>query len=405
MLTEESILAKDIYLLTHGGDFLIPYYGGNETFKHISIVDILEDKVKKEDIENKIVIVGATAVGIYDLRVTPLSSVLPGVEKHANVVAAIIDGKTLLPASSFLVSLLIFLSGIISILFYKKLKAGYSMIVLMSLLVIVFSISFVFFKNGIWLSIVYISGNLVTQFLTTITIKYAYSEKEARQIKKIFSSYVTEKIVNELIKNPSMAKLGGARREVTVLFSDIRDFTTLSEKLPPEKVVEILNEYFSTMAEIIFKWEGTLDKFMGDAIMVFWGAPLPQNDHPEKALKCAIEMISKLRYLHSKWKAENKPLLKIGIGISTGEVLVGNIGAEGKKMDYTVIGDHVNLACRLEKLNKQFDSEILISEFTYERMKETIDSEYLDSIYVEELGTILVKGKETPVKIFKVSLR
>ncbi|MGB9934643.1 CHASE2 domain-containing protein [Thermodesulfovibrio yellowstonii] len=387
------------------GRFLIPYYGGNETFKHISIVDILEDKVKKEDIENKIVIVGATAVGIYDLRVTPLSSVLPGVEKHANVVAAIIDGKTLLPASSFLVSLLIFLSGIISILFYKKLKAGYSMIVLMSLLVIVFSISFVFFKNGIWLSIVYISGNLVTQFLTTITIKYAYSEKEARQIKKIFSSYVTEKIVNELIKNPSMAKLGGARREVTVLFSDIRDFTTLSEKLPPEKVVEILNEYFSTMAEIIFKWEGTLDKFMGDAIMVFWGAPLPQNDHPEKALKCAIEMISKLRYLHSKWKAENKPLLKIGIGISTGEVLVGNIGAEGKKMDYTVIGDHVNLACRLEKLNKQFDSEILISEFTYERMKETIDSEYLDSIYVEELGTILVKGKETPVKIFKVSLR
>lgn len=279
------------------------------------------------------------------------------------------------------------------------------MIVLMSLLVIVFSISFVFFKNGIWLSIVYISGNLVTQFLTTITIKYAYSEKEARQIKKIFSSYVTEKVVNELIKNPSMAKLGGARREVTVLFSDIRDFTTLSEKLPPEKVVEILNEYFSTMAEIIFKWEGTLDKFMGDAIMVFWGAPLPQNDHPEKALKCAIEMISKLRYLHSKWKAENKPLLKIGIGISTGEVLVGNIGAEGKKMDYTVIGDHVNLACRLEKLNKQFDSEILISEFTYERMKETIDSEYLDSIYVEELGTILVKGKETPVKIFKVSLR
>lgn len=387
------------------GRVLIPYYGGNETFKYLSIADILENKVKKEDIENKIVIVGATAVGIYDLRVTPLSSALPGVEKHANVIAAIIDEKTLLPASSSVVSLLIFLSGIISILFYKKLRAGYSVIVLLGLLIIVFSISFSFFKNGIWLSIVYISGNLVTQFLIITTIKYAYSEKEARQIKKIFSSYVTEKVMNELIKNPSTAKLGGARREVTVLFSDIRDFTTLSEKLPPEKVVEILNEYFNTMAEIIFKWEGTLDKFMGDAIMVFWGAPLPQNDHAERALKCAIEMISKLRYLYNKWKVENKPLLKIGIGISTGEVLVGNIGAEGKKMDYTVIGDHVNLACRLEQLNKQFNSEILISECTYERVKEKIEIEYQDSIYVEELGTILVKGKKTPVKIFKLSLK
>lgn len=387
------------------GRVLIPYYGGNETFKYFSIADILENKVKKEDIEDKIVIVGATAVGIYDLRVTPLSTALPGVEKHANVTAAIIDGKTLLPASSFVVLLLIFLSGILSILFYKQLKAGYSVIVLLSLLIIVFSVSFILFKNGTWLSIIYISGNLIIQFLTTITIKYAYSEKEAKQIKKIFSSYVTEKVVNELIKNPSMAKLGGARTEVTVLFSDIRDFTVLSEKLPPEKVVELLNEYFSAMAEVIFKWEGTLDKFMGDAIMVFWGAPLPQNDHAERAVKCAVEMIRKLRYLCRKWEVENKPLFRIGIGISTGEVLVGNIGAEGKKMDYTVIGDHVNLASRLENLNKQFDSEILISEFTFEKVKEKIDAEFLSSIYIEELGVISVKGKEIPVKIFKLSLR
>ncbi|MDW7972519.1 MAG: adenylate/guanylate cyclase domain-containing protein [Thermodesulfovibrio sp.] len=386
------------------GRVLIHYYGKNESFRYISIVDILENKIKKEDIENKIVIVGATAVGVYDLKVTPFSSALPGVEKHANVIAAIIDEKNLLPASSFFVLLIIFLTGTISIIFYRRLKALYSLVFLIFLLVATFLFSFFLFKNGVWLSVVYISGNLIFQFLATITIRYAYSERETRQIKRIFSSYVTEKVMNELIKNPSMAKLGGAKTEVTVLFSDIRDFTALSERLPPEKVVEILNEYFSEMAEIVFKWDGTLDKFMGDAIMVFWGAPFPQSDHPERALKCAIEMISKLRFLHNKWNKENKPLLRIGIGISTGEVIVGNIGAEGKKMDYTVIGDHVNLACRLESLNKHFNSEILISESTFERVKKKIEEGFFGSLYVEELGVISVRGKQKPIGIYRVSI-
>ncbi|MEN2994830.1 MAG: adenylate/guanylate cyclase domain-containing protein [Thermodesulfovibrio sp.] len=403
-------LTKGVYLgrryipTDKWGRVLIYYYGKNESFRYISIVDILENKVKKEDIENKIVIVGATAVGVYDLKVTPFSSALPGVEKHANVIAAIIDGKNLLPASSFFVFLMIFLTGTISSIFYRRLKALYCLVFLIFLLGAIFLFSFFLFKNGVWFSVVYISGNLVFQFLATITIRYAYSEKETRQIKRIFSSYVTEKVMNELIKNPSMAKLGGAKTEVTVLFSDIRDFTALSERLPPEKVVEILNEYFSEMVEIVFKWDGTLDKFMGDAIMVFWGAPLPQSDHPERALKCAIEMISKLRFLHNKWEKENKPLFKIGIGISTGEVIVGNIGAEGKKMDYTVIGDHVNLACRLESLNKHFNSEILISETTFERVKKKIEEGFFGPLYVEELGVISVRGKQKPIGIYRVSI-
>ncbi len=387
------------------GRILIPYYGGNGTFRHISIVDILEKKVKKEDLEERIVLIGATAVGIYDLRVTPMSSALPGVEKHANVIASLIEGKSILPVSSYVVILLILVSLFSAIFLYQRLKAGYCLIVLLSLLSGVFIVSFYLFTKNTWLSVIYVSGSLFAHFLTTITMRYAYSEKEARRIKKIFSSYVTEKVVNELIKNPSMAKLGGERREVTILFSDIRGFTTLSEKLPPEKVVELLNEYFAHMAEIIFKWEGTLDKFMGDAIMVFWGAPLPQNDHEERALQCAIEMIKKLRSLCKKWDEKGKPQLKIGIGINTGEVLVGNIGAEGKKMDYTVIGDSVNLASRLEGLNKEFNSEIIISEFTFKKLKEKIAAGFFGTVDIEELGEISVKGKEKPVKIYKVSVK
>ncbi|MEN2985935.1 MAG: adenylate/guanylate cyclase domain-containing protein [Thermodesulfovibrionaceae bacterium] len=199
-----------------------------------------------------------------------------------------------------------------------------------------------------------------------------------------------------------MAKLGGERRDVTVLFSDIRGFTALSEKIQPENVIELLNEYFAAMTEVIFKWEGTLDKFIGDAIMVFWGAPLPQPDHAERAVRCAIEMSQKLRELCKKWSYENKPTINIGIGINTGEVLVGNIGVEGKKMDYTVIGDHVNLASRLEGLNKEFNSEIIISEFTFQRIDNLIKKGAFNPVIFKELGEIRVKGREKTVRIYAV---
>ncbi len=178
----------------------------------------------------------------------------------------------------------------------------------------------------------------------------------------MFSSYVTERIVNELIKNPDMAKLGGERREITLLFSDVRGFTSFSEKHTPEEVVSILNEYLGAMTGIVFKWEGTLDKFIGDAILAFWGAPMHQENHAELAVKCALEMVSTLRQLQQKWPSEGKPALDCGIGINTGEVIVGNIGAEGKKMDYTIIGDHVNLGSRIESLTRKYNVHILMTD-------------------------------------------
>lgn len=385
------------------GRILINYYGGNETFRHIPIVDILEGKIKREEVEEKIVLVGATAVGIYDLRVTPTSPALPGVEKHANVIESIISERYIREVPQAYVILILAISGFCGLILFGRLKASHSLLALLLFILSFFLSSYFLFKYlGLWLSQFYLYANTVSQFILLSAIRYAISEREARRIRRMFSNYVTERVVNELIKNPSLLKLGGERREVSILFSDIRGFTSFSEKVPPEEVVNTLNEYFARMTDVIFKWEGTLDKFMGDAIMVFWGAPLSQTDHAERALACALEMKESLDELCQNWEKENKPKLKIGIGVNTGEVLVGNIGAEGKKMDYTVIGDHVNLASRLEGLNKKFQSEIIISEFVLEKVKKKIEDGFFGPVLVKGLGLIVVKGKEKPVKIYSV---
>ena len=384
------------------GRILIHYYGTNESFKYISIVDILDGKVKKEEIEEKIVLIGAVAVGIHDLKVTPTSSALPGIEKHANVIASIIEGRYIVPLKDHYVIAIILLSGLLATLLYNRLKAAYSLAVLILFLSFFFFLSYSLFLSNVWLSQFYIFSSLFSEFIVTIAVRYAISEKEARWIRRIFSSYVTERVVNELIKNPSLARLGGERREVTILFSDIRGFTSLSEKIAPEEVVRILNEYFGKMTEVILKWEGTLDKFMGDAIMVFWGAPLNQKDHAERAIRCAIDMLKEARSLSERWKEEGGPPLRIGVGINTGEVLVGNIGAEGKKMDYTVIGDHVNLASRLEGLNKKFNTDLIISEFTLEKVRSLFENGLFGPYSARGIGNVIVKGKERPVRIYTI---
>jgi adenylate cyclase len=385
------------------GRMLIPYLGPTGTFKTISAVDVLENRLSPDEILNKIILVGATAVGIYDLRVTPLSPVMPGVEKHANVIASILQHRflTWLPLKYTLVLLLF--TGIFSLIAFHYLKAFFSFLIfIFSALSISLGTYFLFSTKGLFLAPGAPLLTLFAVFISQTALKYAYSERQAKEIRNMFASYVTERVVNQLINNPSMIKLGGERKIVTVLFSDVRGFTSLSEKMPPEKVVELLNEYFKAMTEIIFKWEGTLDKFIGDAIMVFWGAPLPQEDHARRAVKCAVEMVNQLKILQKKWKAKGKPLLDIGIGINTGEVLVGNIGVEGKKMDYTVIGDHVNLASRLEGLNKKFGTKIIISEFTLKEIESELLRGELEGMRIKGLVEVAVKGKEKPVKIYEV---
>ena len=374
------------------GRMLINYRGPNNTFPLYSVSDILDGTAPAGSLKDKVVLIGATAIGIYDLRVTPFSTNLPGIEMHASVVDNILRGDFITRSEAFIVPL-IFLFALVLGIFIPRLgaKAG------AALFLVLFAgyggfVYYLFVSKGIWFDLVYPSSALFFGYMSQTAYRFFTEERRARDIRKMFSSYVSKRIVDELIKDPSKAKLGGDRKEITVLFSDIRGFTSFSEKHQPEEVVSLLNEYLGAMTEIVFTHEGTLDKFVGDAIMALWGAPVGQPDHAERACRCALDMIIKLKELQKKWESEGKYVIDIGIGINTGDMVVGNMGAEGKKMDYTVIGDNVNLGARLEGLTRQYNNHIIISEFTYEKVK--------DLVQVNELGSVTVKGKQLPVVIY-----
>lgn len=400
----KGIQAGKIYIPTdRWGRTFTNYYGPEQTFRHISISDILDDKIRPELLKGKIVLIGATAIGIYDLRVTPLSAAMPGVEKHASVIASILENRFLKTVSFSTDLIALLLSGALFSIIIVRFKAvGASWFTFLFFSVIFLSAYYLFAHKGLLVNITYPSINILLIFISNTAYNYMVEERYAKRIRAMFSSYSTERVVNELIKNPNMAKIGGERREVTVLFSDIRGFTTFSEKYSPEEVVAILNEYLGAMTEVIFKWEGTLDKFIGDAIVVFWGAPHRQENHAELAIRCAMNMINRLGELQEKWKAEGRETLDMGIGINTGEVIVGNIGAEGMKMDYTVIGDNVNLGARLEALTRRYDAYILISEFTMSKIKTVVETGKLGHVSARGLERVIVKGKKRPIGIYEV---
>lgn len=385
------------------GRMLINYYGPEHTFRHLSISDILDGNVKPGMLEGRIVLIGATAVGIYDLRVTPFSPAMPGIEKHASVIMSILDNRLLTGASRSANIAIVIFSGFIFSLLVTRFRALWASVITALALLSIFSAGYyVFAYKQIWVNMAYPSANILLIFISVTAYHFAVEEKYARRIRAMFSNYVTERLVNEMIKNPDMAKLGGERRCVTVLFSDVSGFTAFSEKHAPEEVVAILNEYLHAMTEVIFKWEGILDKFIGDAIVAFWGAPMRQENHSELAVRCALNMVKRLGELQEKWKSEGKDPLSMGIGINTGEVIVGNIGAEGMKMDYTVIGDHVNLGARIESLTRKYNVYLLMSEYVVNNIRGLVASKKIGHVSVKGLENVIVKGKETPVGIYEI---
>jgi len=401
--TEGVQLGKKFIPTDFWGRTLIYYYGPERTFQYISVLDVIEKKIEPSRIKDKIVLIGATAVGIYDLRVTPTSPAMPGIEKHASVIASFLHGDFILKVANITNVLIVLISGILFSFLIVRLRAIYGAILAFAFISIIFFIGyFLFFVKGLWIDLSYSGNNLVIIYFVITAYRYATEERYAKKIRGMFSSYVTEKLVDELIKHPDLAKLGGERREITVLFSDVRGFTTFSEKHTPEEVVAMLNEYLGEMTRIIFLWDGTLDKFVGDEIVAFWGAPVPQEDHAELALKCTFHMVRRLKELEEKWVSEGKEPLRAGFGINTGDMIVGNIGAEGKKMDYTVIGDNVNLGARVEGLTRTYNTDIIITEFTLNKTKDIIMKGTFGHVSVRGLDMVVVKGKAKPVYIYEI---
>ena len=249
--------------------------------------------------------------------------------------------------------------------------------------------------NGVLINVVNPSLALVFTYLGTAVYQYLSERQQKAMIKGVFSHYLNPAVVNILVNDPSKAKLGGDLRDLTIFFSDIASFTTISEHYhgKPEGLVELLNEYLEEMTTIVLKYEGTLDKYIGDAIMAFWGAPIPQRDHALRACMAGLEMQVRLTELRKKWKKEGRPELVARCGINTGSVIAGNMGGKDR-FDYTVIGDPVNLASRLEGANKQYETFIMISEFTHKLVQKHVT--------VRELDLIQVKGKNEPVKVYEL---
>jgi len=378
------------------GKMLINYLGPVKTFPHYSITDILHENLPKGTFNDKIVLVGATATAIYDIRNTPFSRIYPGLEIHATVVDNILNRDFLeKPKWTGIYDVLaILLLGLLTGLAVRRVSALKGIFFSSVLFIIYIWISrWLFIHWGIWVNIIYPLLALALIYTSLTVYRYLTEERERKKIKGAFTYYVSSSVVNEMLKHPEKLKLGGDRKDLSVLFSDIRGFTTIAEGLTPEDLVHLLNEYLTIMTDIVFKYDGTLDKYMGDAIMAIYGAPLDLPDHPIKACQSALEMIKELKRLNQKWIGEGKQPMDIGIGINTNPMMVGNMGSE-QRFDFTVMGDSVNLGSRLEGANKSYKTNIIISEFTFERVK--------NELVCMELDSVRVKGKSQPVKIYNL---
>ena len=393
-------LGEMVIPMDERGGLLVNYRGGRNTFPgysfHKVISDESEERPRAVDFKGKIVLVGATAIGLYDARVTPFDTSLPGVEIHATLIDNILRRDFILrPEWIWAIEIpVIIMMALIPGLLIARLSPLRGAFISMGLFTIYIVANRYFLINQrMWTNLIYPFLAFSGVFVAVTVYQYVTEEREKRKIRNAFQFYVSAGVVNEILKDPGKLKLGGERKVLTVLFSDIRGFTYLSETLPPETLTKLLNLYLTPMTVTVFKYQGTLDKYMGDAIMAIFGAPLDLNDHAEKACHTALDMVEALKHLHKSWEIDGIPEISIGIGINTGPMSVGNMGSN-MLFDYTVVGDHVNLGSRLEKLNREYGTNIIISEFTHRFIQ--------DTFICRELDIVRVRGRKEPVRIFEL---
>lgn len=392
----------DLEILDVGGALLpvdpelasyIPYRGPYKSFEYISASDVLNKSIPKDKLEGKIVLIGTTAPGLLDLRATPMGNLYPGVEIHANVIAGILDG-TIKQAPLWTQAanlLLVTLLGFGLALLLPFLSPLWSSIAAVLVIGGVSALNLYSFAAGYVLPAASLLSALLFIYLMNIAYGYFVESRGKRQITGLFGQYVPPELVDEMAQDPTSFSMEGESRDLTILFSDVRGFTTISESLDAKTLSEFINAFLTPFTKVIYKNRGTIDKYMGDCIMAFWGAPIKDENHARHGLVSAFEMLKAMDILNEEFKQRGWPPIKVGIGLNSGKVSVGNMGSE-IRLAYTVMGDAVNLASRLEGITKEYGAAIIIGDETRKQLPDLI---------AREVDKVRVKGKDIAVTIYE----
>ena len=378
------------------GELWINYPGRAGAYPRISFIDVLQGQVNPEQLRGKVLFVGATALGIYDMRVTPFDANTPGVEVHAAVTDDILSQRYIhrTGLQSLFDLVMIIVVGLLCFWLTARLRLQAAILASIAVIALYVFLCYTLFLQGQWVSMVYPPLAGLTALLTGGAWRYTMLDRKARAMRAMFSSYLSNKLVTQIEKNPAAVRMGGDTRDVTVMFTDIRGFTAFSERHRPQAVVERLNEYLAAMVQVILDHDGTVDKFMGDGILAYWGAPLAQPDHAHRAVSCALAMQQRMAALTADWQARGEEPFEMRGGLQSGDVVAGNIGSRGLKMEYTVIGDTVNQASRLEGMAKYFGVGFVVGDATYLKT--------CDSFRYRRLDRVRVIGKDIPVSIHEL---
>ncbi len=368
------------------------YFAEPNTYPRVSFADAAEGKLP--DLKGKITLIGPTAIDLQDNYPSPVRAGvrMPGVEVHAAALQTVLSGRFLKEPAPATLNLLLAALLLANILLAARLKLRYSLPLVLLQLIAWPVAGIAGYESGRMLNVVYPMVATLLAFAGTYLVRFVREQKEKQFLEGAFSHYVNKDVVKQIIKNPKMLELGGAKREIAIFFSDIADSTGLAEKMEPAALVAFLNEYLSAMTDVILKHGGTLDKYEGDAVMAFWGAPLSIQDPSLQACLAALECQSTLAELNARWQTEKRPAIAIRTGLNTGPAIVGNVGSKSR-FNYTAMGDAVNLASRLEGVNKVYGTRILVSE--------SVKNAAQNEVEFREIDRVVVKGKTEAVTLFE----
>ncbi|MCU0823386.1 MAG: adenylate/guanylate cyclase domain-containing protein [Leptospira sp.] len=387
--------------IDYEGQMEINFVGGRYSFKHEEIFEVTSDwtpeVLEQNRIDNNIFLVAmyyATGRGASkDSHLSPFGD-MSGIEHHAHAVNTILNQEFLSTVPNWGMFLIYLGLGLMIGFLQPRVKTHIGFAIMLTQLLVYGVICLYIFQEFNLISVLpSVTIEQIVVFVAIIGFRILTEEANVKYIRQTFSKFVSKDVVDELLKHPDNLALGGSKREITIFFSDVRGFTTISEQLGPEDLVKLLNEYLSAMTDIIIEYKGTIDKYMGDAIMAFWGAPVPLEDHAYYACVAALAQLDHLKVLQQKWAERNVPVIDIGCGLNSGPAVVGNMGSS-HRMEYTCMGDTINLGSRLEGSNKMYGTNIIISEYTYEKVK--------DRVVARELDLVRVKGKTQPVRIYEL---